>query len=92
MSEKLLTDYLHRRELEISACESALASDDFNFLKRTGHNLKGNGSMYGFPQISEIGKTLEDASSIMDRKTLKEAIHEYQILLTQLNQKSKSTD
>lgn len=84
ISGKLLTDYLKRRELEIPACESALASGDFAFLRKTGHNLKGNGAMYGFPRISEIGKAIEAASITADRNELEKAIHQYRAFLNEV--------
>ncbi len=35
---------------------------DFAIIRKFGHNLKGTGSGYGFPQLTEVGKSIEFAA------------------------------
>lgn len=51
--------YLSRREDDIRSLRSALAGDDFDSIRVTGHNLFGSGSAYGLDRISELGAALE---------------------------------
>jgi len=54
--------YLARRRADVGAIRNALALDDFACIQSVGHNLKGTGSSYGFPRITEIGGLLESAA------------------------------
>jgi signal transduction histidine kinase/CheY-like chemotaxis protein/HPt (histidine-containing phosphotransfer) domain-containing protein len=45
-----------------SAIAAALARGDFGTIRSLGHNMKGTGSSFGLPQISEIGDQLERAA------------------------------
>jgi len=46
----------------------ALSSRDFEAIKQLGHQMKGSGATYGFPEISEFGAQLEAAGE--DRQSL----------------------
>jgi len=39
----------------------AIQTKNFATIMRLGHQLKGSGSSYGLPQISELGARMEDA-------------------------------
>ena len=39
----------------------ALEADDAATVRRVGHQLKGTGGGYGYPDLSEAGRRLEDA-------------------------------
>ncbi len=49
-----------------SIITSALARGDFSTVRTLGHNMKGTGSSFGLPQISEIGEMLEQAAKAQD--------------------------
>lgn len=54
--------YIARRRADLGVIHSALALGDFARIESVGHNLKGTGSSYGFPKITEIGGLLESAA------------------------------
>jgi HPt (histidine-containing phosphotransfer) domain-containing protein len=56
---QLRLDYLKRLSQEVTMLDGALASADFNRIRTSGHNMKGNGSPYGFDPISAFGRALE---------------------------------
>jgi len=60
--KEAITKYLERRRSDINNCRQALESGNLKVCETVGHQLKGNGSMFGFPEISDIGKSLEDAA------------------------------
>jgi hypothetical protein len=43
-----------------------LAISDFNSLAALGHNLKGTGASYGFPDLTRIGTSLEHSARVTD--------------------------
>ncbi|HET7206373.1 MAG TPA: ATP-binding protein [Terriglobales bacterium] len=54
-----------------SAIAAALARDDFATIRSLGHNMKGTGSSFGLPQISEIGNELEQAAKQQDADSVR---------------------
>ena len=42
--------------------EQSLSSRDFDRVRVLGHNLKGSGSAYGFPMLTEWGQGIEEAA------------------------------
>ena len=48
------------------AIAAALDRNDFDTVRSLGHNMKGTGTTFGFPQISEIGDELEQAAKKQD--------------------------
>ena len=60
--KEAVTKYLERRLSDINNCRHALESGDLKVCETVGHQLKGNGSMFGFPDISTVGESLETAA------------------------------
>ena len=46
--------------------QQALANADFETLQRLAHQLKGVGGSYGYPEVTDAAKTLEDAAKARD--------------------------
>jgi HPt (histidine-containing phosphotransfer) domain-containing protein len=63
----LMGGFVLRREQDIVLLQSCLESDDFATVFQIAHRLQGNGSAYGFPQMSQIGKDLGQAARANDR-------------------------
>ena len=59
---EMLPAFLANRERDVDALRAAIATGDFPTIQRLGHNMKGAGAAYGFPEISEIGAALESAA------------------------------
>jgi PAS domain S-box-containing protein len=62
--------YLERRRAELEVLRQALDRGDFESIRRMGHDLKGTGKGYGFPEISGVGAELEAASGVADRERI----------------------
>ncbi|HEY5242342.1 MAG TPA: response regulator [Polyangiaceae bacterium] len=75
----LLPKFFANRERDVATLRGALAIEDFETIARLGHNMRGNGVSYGFPEVSAIGKRLEraglrrEARGIADQITKLEA-------------------
>jgi HPt (histidine-containing phosphotransfer) domain-containing protein len=50
---------------------AALARADFDSIRSLGHNMKGTGTSFGFPRISEIGDQLEQAAKQKDADSVR---------------------
>lgn len=61
-ARKLMAQYLSHRQEDILNLRDAVAADDFEAVRLTGHNMHGSGSAYGLDRISELGKALETAA------------------------------
>ena len=62
----LAEEYLNNRCADAAALREAVQSGDFVAAKRRGHNMKGSGSGYGFPRVSELGARIERAAEAGD--------------------------
>lgn len=60
--KELIPTYLANRRKEAEALRVALAKDDLQTLRFLGHRMKGNGTAYGFPRITELGRQIESAA------------------------------
>jgi HPt (histidine-containing phosphotransfer) domain-containing protein len=58
--------FLDHRAREVIEAREALARGDFDALETIGHKLQGNGTSYGFPGLSILGRSIEDAAKTRD--------------------------
>jgi len=79
--DTLVQNYLERRVTELKTIEDALKIADFCVLFKIGHQLKGNGMMFGFPAISEIGALIESSSLIKNKNEIEDFINQYRTIL-----------
>jgi HPt (histidine-containing phosphotransfer) domain-containing protein len=57
----LLPAFVGRLPAQVRALRDALARDDPGALRQLAHQLKGNGKTYGFDDISDRARALEQA-------------------------------
>jgi HPt (histidine-containing phosphotransfer) domain-containing protein len=63
---EFIPGYLARRMDEFKEMNRLLATSDFENLAVLGHNMKGSGTSFGFPELSRIGAALEFSAKQMD--------------------------
>lgn len=80
----LVTRFLQNRTNELPQMAEAYENRDYFLLERIGHNLKGAGTSFGFPEITVVGANLEDASRHRDPDRLGTLLAEYRSLLATL--------
>ncbi len=68
--EEIVPGYLEARRKEVPEMFASLADSDFVRLAALGHNMKGSGAMYGFPQLTAMGAALEQAAKINNKEEL----------------------
>lgn len=74
---EIMVKYIERRKRDLEDCLSGLARNQFEDIERVGHQLKGNGATFGHPELSSIGKKLEQAAQVQDLETLQTALKEF---------------
>jgi CheY-like chemotaxis protein len=75
--EDLIPAYLDKRRKDVSACRLALATGDFVAIRRLGHNMRGTGTGYGFPGLTEIGGEIEAAALQSDVSALRDQLERF---------------
>jgi PAS domain S-box-containing protein len=71
--------YLVKRSLDLQKMQEALAAGDFSAVQTIGHNCKGTGVGYGFPEISRLGSTIETAARARDAGGLEESLRQFEL-------------
>lgn len=64
--KEAIQKYLERRITDIENCRISLQRGDLAVCETVGHQLKGNGATFGFPEISTVGQSLELAAKAHD--------------------------
>ncbi len=78
----LLPRYLEHRARDVAALRRALDVEDFPSIDRIGHNLRGNGRSYGFPELAAIGEVLEAAARAKNAASIREQLGSLEAWLT----------
>jgi len=82
--EDLIPVFMSNRKKELDALRIALAAADFEQLRQLGHRMKGVGNSYGFAQVSDFGKHVEDGARSGDRALLESTIVRYTEFLSRV--------
>jgi HPt (histidine-containing phosphotransfer) domain-containing protein len=58
----LLPKFIGHRQRDAVDIRAALERGDYQTISRLGHNMRGNGASYGFPDLGTLGERLETAA------------------------------
>lgn len=58
----LLPKFIGHRRRDSDDIRAALERGDYQTISRLGHNMRGNGASYGFPDLGALGERLETAA------------------------------
>jgi PAS domain S-box-containing protein len=78
------TEYIDQLKIEIADLEKILSPKEFEKFKFFGHNIKGNGVAYGFPDISKLGAQIENFSKDKDYASLTTAFEELKKFISEV--------
>jgi CheY-like chemotaxis protein len=67
----MIPGFLTSRRKDVESIREALEGGDLEKIRVLGHNMKGIGSSYGFPPITEIGRKLEEHASAGSKDTIR---------------------
>jgi signal transduction histidine kinase/CheY-like chemotaxis protein len=79
--DDLVPTFLLARNRDVVQLGEALAQRDYDTARRIGHQMKGCGTPYGFPIISELGMDLERAAVSQDVDLMTRIATDLRILL-----------
>ena len=82
--ETLVNRFLARKREDLDRVRAALATRDFETIRRIGHDLKGAGEGFGFPELSAFGAALERAAIARNERALKEQLAAVEQFLSRL--------
>jgi PAS domain S-box-containing protein len=68
--EEIGPEYLAHRRAELPGMMELLQSSDFKTLAVLGHDLKGTGASYGFPDLTRLGSAIEHSAHEADMGAL----------------------
>ncbi len=68
---EIVPKFLQRCRQTVVEFQDAVLSGDFTGARRIGHALHGTASSFGFEEMAEIGKEIEQAARACDTGTLK---------------------
>ncbi|MEO8484458.1 MAG: response regulator [Acidobacteriota bacterium] len=66
--------FLERHRHSYQSLVVALKTQDYDLLRRYGHNLKGTGRSYGYPELSDVARALETAAEVKDPQSCRTQI------------------
>lgn len=72
--ETIMPRYMEIQFRELGLMEEALASGNSEAVRMLGHKLKGSGTSYGFPALTELGAATEIAGKADDLTTASKLI------------------
>lgn len=70
--------YLERRKQDIAASKEALLKQDYYFLERLGHQIKGNAITFGFDELTNIAVAIEQAAKAKNIPQLQELVNQFE--------------
>lgn len=73
----LMNRYLERRKRDLEMCLALMAAHHYEEIEKVGHQLKGNGTTFGYPELSDIGKKMEAAARAHDPELMESALKEF---------------
>jgi len=62
--EDLIPMFLENRHKDVDDIRRLLREGNMGEIRRLGHSMKGSGGGYGFDEISEIGRGIEEAAKV----------------------------
>ena len=82
--EVLVQRFLGRKREDLDSARIALAAGDYETIRRIGHDLKGAGEGFGFPELSAFGAALEGAAIARNERALGEQLMAVEQFLSRL--------
>ncbi len=76
--------YLSKRFAEMGELREALRRGDLKSVEGIGHKLVGAAGSYGFPELGELGRSLEAAAQKKQLSTLWHLFSQYELYLSRL--------
>ena len=80
----LLPKFFANRRNDVHVIRDALARKDLRSIATLAHNMRGTGASYGFPELSALGDSLQEAGKRGDVAMIERLVVELESLLDEL--------
>jgi HPt (histidine-containing phosphotransfer) domain-containing protein len=80
----LLPRYLERRREDLALLHEALDGGSLDVAVVVGHRMRGSGTAYGIPRITELGTALEKAARSQDIDAVREQAQQLESFLARV--------
>ena len=80
----LASKYLKSSRKKAAKIVAAIGSEDFDAVRTAGHNMKGTGTAYGFPRVTELGGSIERSAVERDASAVRTVVHDLIAYLDQI--------
>ncbi len=67
----LIPGFLENRQEDIKSIYDALKKEDYETIRILGHSMKGAGGGYGFDEITDIGRLIEESAEGKNQEEIK---------------------
>ncbi len=74
--------YLAKRQDDLEKMRTALAAANYAVIQSIGHNCKGTGKGFGFPEITVLGLNIEQAAKASDADRVRDCIDNLERFVT----------
>lgn len=74
--DEMRAKYIERRKRDLEELKLAFSSGNLESFQRIGHQLKGNGATYGYEELGELGRRMEEAGSDKDKSKAETCLFE----------------
>ena len=81
----IVPQFLKAQHTHLAEVTTSLASGDFARIQSIGHDMKGTGAGYGFPEISKIGDIFEAAGRSKNEEIIRSQLVNLAEYLSQVN-------
>jgi HPt (histidine-containing phosphotransfer) domain-containing protein len=88
--QALIGEYLNHLKSSIPEVQIELKNQNFEKVRKFGHNLKGTGTGYGYEEFTNLGKTIEQYAIDQKTDTLDELLDKLEKLVQEAHEKFHS--
>ena len=75
--DEMRVKYIQRRQRDLEELKQAINTGNFEPFQRIGHQLKGNGATYGYEELGELGRRMEEAGNNKSQSEADECLSEF---------------
>jgi HPt (histidine-containing phosphotransfer) domain-containing protein len=80
----LVSQYLLNCRNDLAQLRAAFVEREYETARRLGHQMKGTGKPYGFPELTQIGRAIEWAASKRAGPELESRIQRLEVCLNNI--------
>lgn len=75
--DEMRAKYIERRRRDLEELKAAISAGNLEPFQRIGHQLKGNGATYGYEELGELGRRMEEAGNLKSVSSAEACLSEF---------------